>query len=439
MAPMPGQRQRKGCNPAPAGVAVAAALAALLFPATFSGARMAPPPPLLIEDVSVIPMDEERVLDHAWVFVRGDTIAEVSVGDPIAPPSGAAVLDGRGRFLIPGLADMHVHLTDDGHTGPYVLHGITTIREMNGQPVHLRWRDQILRGERSGPRMWVASRMLDGDPPVWANARVVVTAEEAETAVREIAAEGYDFVKVYSQLGPEAFEAIVKEARRREIPVVGHVPALVGAERVLASGVTSLEHLHGYFEAVEAADSPYLGQWLWRRVFHAIPIDPARLAGFAARVKQSGVWSCPTLASNRHVLAMPDVRAEWETPGLRELGDANRSAMIAALRAAGAPILAGSDSFIPGSLEHGIGLHQELALLVEFGFTPWQALETATRAPARFLGREKDLGAVRPGCRADLVLLGANPLEDIANADRIVAVVWQGRVRVPGKLPGELP
>lgn len=378
-------------------------------------------------DVTVIAMDQPGARAGQTVVVRDGRIAAVGPVAKVAVPKEGVRIEGRGRFLLPGLADMHVHLVDEAELEAFLSHGVTLVRNMNGRPRHLAWRSEIARGSRLGPVVVTAGPMIDGDPPYWPNAIVVRHAAEAAAVVEEQARAGYDFVKVYSMLEREAYDAIVAAARAQRLPVVGHVPYRVGLRHAIASGQASAEHLYEYADAAEADGSPHRGQWAWRRLVHAVAIDEAKLGLLAAELRRARVFTCPTAVLFRH-WAPPAARAEWSDPALFRLGDDNRKALVRGLHASGAPIMLGTDTEpnVAGRLP-GRAVLDELDFLVEAGLTGWEALATATRAPAEFLGQTAEFGTIALGRRADLVLVPGDPLADLTHLRRPLGVMVRGR------------
>ncbi|MGW0517493.1 amidohydrolase family protein [Crossiella sp. NPDC003009] len=392
------------------------------------------------------------------VLILGDRVRAIGQLDP---PPGAAVIEGRGRFLIPGLWDMHTHGFDADYLPDFLANGVTGVRQMGGAPVHAEWRQRLRAGELFGPRMVFGSRIIDGPRPSRPGSIAVSTPEQARAAVAECA--GADFLKVYSQLPRAAYFALLAEAERAGLDVAGHVPFEVSAREAAAQ--RSIEHLDGLLVATSrerdelsfAGLDPADPQTMFERLNDlthraAATPDPARLAELLAVFLAKDTWHVPTLAvhqakatmgTDRFSLAgyLPRIEpmlrqgwaqaATWPTDEPREqrLFDRYRE-LTAALHHAGVPLLAGSDTFVPG-----FSLHDELALLTTAGLSPADALRTATVNPARFLGVEDRFGAIAPGRIADLVLLEADPLTDIANTRRIAAVIFGGTMLSPPAAP----
>lgn len=378
-------------------------------------------------------MDREGRLEHRDVLIRGDRIESLSESTGEAP-EGVRIVEGRGRFLLPGLCDMHVHNWYAEEHVLFLANGVTTIRNMWGSPQHLRWARAIREGERLGPTLHTTGPILDGSPPIWQGSVVVTTPSEARAAVQRQAAAGYPALKVYNRLSPETYAAIVEEAQARGLRVEGHVPAGVGVETALASGQRSIEHLDGCFR--------------WGAEF-----DPVRTADLARRSLQAGAAHCPTLVVYRKVVPAEEARKLRTSPEMRfvpprlaatwdpdrdfrfkDLGAMQfamvqrthevRLRIVKGLHDAGVVLLAGTDAGNPFVVS-GWSLHEELALLVGAGLTPQEALVAATRAPAAYL--RSDAGVIAAGKRADLVLLEADPLLDISHTRRIAGVMVRGR------------
>ncbi|MEW9555274.1 amidohydrolase family protein [Nonomuraea sp. NPDC050783] len=388
-------------------------------------------------------------------------------------PHGATVVNARGTFVIPGLWDMHTHMTaTDERVYPplYLAHGVTGIREMWGDPTLYALRTRIEAGALLGPRIVTAGSIVDGVPSVWPDATQVASPEEGRAAVRATAAEGAEFVKVYSHLGDDIFGAILDEARRHDLPVAGHLPWRVGAGRASDAGMHSMEHLFGLPTAVSAREEEI------RRTLAETPIDPAdprryydlareldrqaslshvpaKAARLFERLARNNTWQSPTLrilsvasspadtfADDPRLKYVPqDVRAYWRER-LGELAPSTpkqiaeqsaflryRMDMVAEMHAAGVSIIGGTDTPNPYVFP-GSGVHDELALLVRAGLSPGQALRSMTSEAARCLGLQDLVGTLAAGKAADLLVLDADPLRDIRNTQKIRSVVVRGRL-----------
>lgn len=410
-------------------------------------------------DVNVIPMTPAAgVVAHQTVVVRNGRIESISSAGAAAIPRGAVRVDGRGKYLIPGLADMHVHLEyfeDPDMLRLFTSNGVTFVRSMDGRPRILEWKKRIASGQLEGPSIVTAGPLLDGAPPVQPDNTVIRTAEEARAAVAEQQAAGYDFIKVYTNLSTRAYEAILDEARRLGMAVAGHVPRNSSIVKALEHH-TSIEHLTDFDELIEADSSPVRGRFHWSKLYLAMKADQKKMVAAAKRVAKAGVAIVPTLVQAEHALAPPETLASWlkrdelllvpndvrkfwedrvramsqqigqEDWEVVARGSSNRMALVKALQARGARLLAGTDTPNPFAVP-GVSIHRELDLLVRAGLTPKEALAAATREAAIFAGQEGQWGTIEAGKRADLVLLDANPLESIRATTTISRVMVGGR------------
>jgi imidazolonepropionase-like amidohydrolase len=445
---------------------LSAGVAAIFISAAAAAAVIA------IENVNVLPMTSAVILKDRTVVVTDGRIRAICASSEHCAPGAAQRVDGRGQFLIPGLTDMHAHVDVPEFVLPsadsamraaaeqamrqqlrlYVLHGVTTIRDPAGGPTNLATRGRVARGEQIGPRLFTSSIPMDGDPPLHAITKPFATPEAAAAYVRESAAAGYDFIKVYSTLAPATFDAIAASAKAAGVPFAGHVPMLVDLEHAMQSGMRSIEHLSGYDVACTPKDErvPPTMDNVYQGWAYCTKEQVTALAALTARYP---VWNTPTLVVVDSLLpqyerSVEDAAAKnrFIPPALRSDAylysifkprtraglkgtRAVRLALVKALSDAGAPILVGTDTFASGQ-----NVHKELRLLVEAGLTPYQALTAATSEPARYFGRVGEFGTIVPGASADLVLLDGNPLDDIANAHRIRGVMvrgdWWSRERI---------
>lgn len=370
----------------------------------------------------VVPMADERVLPEHTVFVReGRIVAVVPTTGFVVPPA-VEVVDAGGGYVVPGLADMHVHLESEVDLSLFLSAGVTTVRNMRGEPSHLAWRKAIEQNERRGPTIITCGPILDGKPPTALGAVVIETAEDAEAAVGGQKEAGYDFIKIYDGLSLPAYEAIMAAARRNGMPVTGHISRAVRLRRTLFSGQSCIEHLSGYVDSIETADSLYRGKWNWRKTWHAVEVDGGRIARAAAATREAGVWNCPTLTVYQNLAARSKSASMEEA--MRQ-GEAVRMQLLKALSDAGAGLLIGSDAS-NGGLAPGETVHNELRNFVLAGLTPYQALCAATRDAAIFLGKKGDFGTIEPGKRADLLLVRGNPLEDLKRLEHPERIMVRG-------------
>lgn len=352
--------------------------------------------PIAIVHANVLPMTNGGALEDHAILIEGDRIAWIGPTSEVSIPEGAEVVDAGGRWVVPGLVDLHVHL-ERADLEAYVRHGVTTVRNMWGFPDVWAMKSEIESGSIPGPTIYSVSSGVDGTPPSWPLTQFVTDPSQADSVVALQAANGYRTLKIYQNLTREAYDAVVEAARARGMDFVGHVPTRVGLERALEAGQRSLAHLGG-FESLLASD-PGRGLAVWAR------IDVARIPFVVAAVVESGATVVPTQAivSNMQRNLPPMLRGE---------GLLNRRRVIRALHEAGVPVLAGTDSGI-GITAPGASIADEIEELHAAGLSRRAALEAATAGAARFLGADGEFGTIVPGARADLLLLSGDPLDDL--------------------------
>ncbi|HTF22654.1 MAG TPA: amidohydrolase family protein [Candidatus Limnocylindria bacterium] len=419
---------------------------------------------LVLNNVTVIDVRTGALQAEQTVILERNQIASVGPGKSAKYPRNAPSVNGRGLFLIPGLWDMHVHLVfGDWFPGAqdislplFVANGVTGVRDMGSElDIVQKWRNEIEAGHLIGPRIYTPGPMLDGAKPRFPSSAAIATPEDAHRAVADLKRRGADFIKLQSLIPREAVFAIAEEAKEQEIPFEGHVPDAVRASEMSAAGMKSFEHLIGIFEGSSPAEQEFLKGNKTEGRFLAT-YDPARAASLAAILAKNQTWQCPTLVWERggNLIDVSDfskdtrvkyVPASWKNKtwkrfteeitqgyGADDLAIRKRFVekeleVVGMLHKAGVPFLAGTDTPAGVHIFPGYSLHEELQRFVAAGFTPLEALQTATINPARFFGMEDQLGAVEKGKLADLVLLSDNPLDDIANTQKIAGVIVNGR------------
>ena len=411
---------------------------------------------IAITNVSVIDGTDPTVRANQTVVVRGNRIVSVGPAASARVPPGARTVNGRGKFLVPGFWDMHVHTAIAGGRpllALYVANGVTGVRDMAGDWDTLRtWRSEIARGRLVGPRMLVSGPYLEGgDVPIpHLNAR---NPEEARVGVDSLVKLGVDFVKVHSQLSAESYFAIARRARERRIVFAGHVPRVVGSAAASDSGQKSIEHLLAIPADCSVADSIALQPRF--SVQGALGrCSTEDLAPLYAKFVRNDTYMTPTFTAQVEVATWPKQSVPGDTlaqylpravhdyvasifpmpdsipPNADSVGLAmlnKRLRQVATMQRAGVHILTGTDAPLRNS-PPGFGLHEELTLLARGGMSPFEILKSATLEPARYFGMLDSAGTVAAGKFADLVLLDANPLHDINNTRKISAVIANGRL-----------
>lgn len=399
-------------------------------------------------NVNVIPMDVEAVLSGQTVLVQNGRISQVGPAGQVAVPDDTLVIDGHGRYLMPGLADMHVHVKEENELLLFLAHGVTTVRDMWGTtglqlwlgfPDQLKLRAQIQDGELLGPTLYTAGPVMEGEPRTTPLMTAITSPEQAAASVRQQKDQGYDFIKVYDYPSPEVYAAILETAREVGLSVAGHAPKNVPLEDILVGGQVTIEHLSGFIDSDAAA--------------YRIP--ESRLADYAVMTREAGVWMCPTINVYQMHVADEDLPAlesrsemAYVSPRMKTLwrrlfrpgamqnisyeGDypARIEEMFLhttrVLHDNGVGLIACTDADNP-YLVSGVSLLDELDDFVKAGLTPYEALKAGTINAAEALGHAGEFGQVTPGARADLLLLEGNPLDDVANVRERTGVMVRGR------------
>jgi imidazolonepropionase-like amidohydrolase len=430
---------------------------------------------MVLQHVTVIDVRNGSLLADRSVAVAGGRITAVGPAGAVEVPAGAKVIDSTGQYMIPGLWDMHVHFVFKSYGALFVANGVTGVRVMWGNPrgvSHHDWRSEFSQGKAVGPRMMIASNIVDGPNAIWPGSAVVHNAAEGRETVTAAKKAGADFVKVYELIPTDAYLAIAAECKAQGIPFAGHVPQRIAAGEASDAGQKSIEHLTGIRTACSTREDDIMQERkkalenskgvetiraVSERQRDAVrdTFSETKAQALFARFKKNGTWQCPTLTvlhsiawlddpafidDPRLKYVLPLIRASWDpkrdfrfksmTPAhfAQMKKDFERNfALVAAMNKAGVGLLAGTDEMNPYCFP-GFSLHDELGLLVKAGLMPIEALRAATINPARYFGKDETQGTVEPGKDADLVILDANPLEDIHNTTKIRAVVADGRL-----------
>jgi imidazolonepropionase-like amidohydrolase len=420
-------------------------LAACLLYVTPAAAQV-----VVFENVNLIPMDRNRVVPQQTVIVRDGRIAQIGPAASAKVPAGAVRVDGAGKYLMPGLAEMHGHLTaaylpKDAAADIlflYVANGVTTVRAMLGNPEAIATREAVASGSVVGPKLYVAGPALNG--------KTVPTPEDAARVVREQKESGYDLLKILGNMPAAVYDSVMNTARSVKIDVAGHVPADVGVRGALLAGQRSIDHLDNYIASLKLTSETTREE------------EDRRITELAQLTAKSGTWSVPTMllwdffhnaeTGEATRASLPEVRympatmvQEWVKSKNGRLQPPNntpagvgafvqtgvrvmelRRKIFKALKAANAPIALGTDSPQMFSVP-GFSIHRELKLMVDLGFTPYEAIASGTSRVADYFGTASETGTVAQGKRADLVLLNGNPLDDVSNTERRAGVMVNGR------------
>ncbi|MGA2135681.1 MAG: amidohydrolase family protein [Bryobacteraceae bacterium] len=448
--------------------------------------------PLVITRVTVIDATGRGPAPNMTVTVDGDRIVAVGPWKKMPIPKNAVVVDGAGKFLIPGLWDMHAHGAADEHAAwthlLFLGNGVVGVRDMFGPPDAHAWRTARVSKEDPSPAIYLGSPLVDGPNPRWPHSIVVTSEAQGREVVEQQQQRGADFIKVYDNLSRGAYFAIADEAKKRGIPFEGHVPKSVTAAEVSAAGQKSIEHLTGValgctkeeltisaelqrqealFHAPNATMSQKMDSGkrmtaLYLRVVETY--DDAQAQSLFTGFVKNGTWQCPTLTLLRAYVGDPlpandprvtylskELRAEFDagfyqhfpaearawTVSLRKKEFDESMKIVGLMYRMGVPMLAGTDALNPHCFP-GFSIHDELALLVDAGLPPLAALQAATRNAAQFMGQLDRRGTIEPGKIADLVLLDKDPLADIHNTRTIQAVVLNGKLFPRAALDGML-
>lgn len=405
--------------------------------------------------VNVIPMTSETVLKDYTVLVKDGKVYKMGPADALKYSKKVETIDATGKYLMPGLAEMHAHIPTpvDGNDTEvrnvlflYLANGVTTIRGMLGDPYHLGLRKEVMAGTVLGPRIFTSSPSINGNS--------VKTPEEGRQKAAQFKKDGYDFLKIHPGVKRDVFDALATTAQSLKLPFAGHVPVEVGIRHALAFRYASVDHLDGYLEGLVAAETlkanPEGGFFGFNYVDSA---DEKQLDALIAETKKQGVWVVPTqslftrwfspvdanvLANQPEMQYMPSKTLyQWRQSKQSLTGAgfseaqwkkfiALRQKMLRNMHSAGVDLLLGSDAPQVFNVP-GFSLHHEMASLLEAGLTPYTILHSGTANPARYFGQSGHFGTIQPGASADFILLEGNPLEDITNTWKQLGVMLRGK------------
>ncbi len=427
---------------------------------------------IAITNVTIIDVKGGPVKTEMTVLITNNRISKIDRTDKISLAVEVPQIDGSGKYLIPGLWDMHVHWYDENYLPVFIANGVLGIRQMWGVPEHFDWRKRRKTGELLSPRMIIPSPIIDGPNPIWPGSISVGNESEAREIVRKLEESGVDFLKVYSLLPKEVYFAIADESKKLGIPFAGHIPEMVTAIEASNAGQKSVEHFLGVLDACSSRESVYREQI--REAFsRQMPFDSVidivrkqkkiyldtydekKAQALFQTFAKNNTWQCPTMVVNKS-MAFLDDETFTKDPRLKYMPDDIKSGwdslkdfrlktrkveewqfgkkmfqkqldIIKPMYENGVKFIAGTDVLNPFCFP-GFSLHDELGYFVQAGLSPLEALQTATINAAIFNNALDSMGTVEQGKIADLILLDANPLEDIQNTKRIRAVIFDGKL-----------
>lgn len=409
---------------------------------------------IAISNVSIVDVENGATIPGQTVIINGEQIERIGTHGDISIPQDARIVDGQGLYLMPGLVDAHVHYYDASVFGRVLIaNGVLLVRDM-GMPNEyiLPLRDELNQGEKLGPEMVATGRMLDGEPPLIPSIALgLYTPEEGRAAVRQQAEAGVNMIKVYSKLDKDVFLAILDEAERSGLKVVGHVPDSIYIEDAAAAGLRSSEHWFGFEKVIakllgDPLQLTYTGMGSQADFLQRLDeVDPVALLETYRRLRASGLTVTPTVVTYKNwpdpgMLDLESMKggeyisqnllSSWQSEwsGQSEIPDfiwQNWMQMVKGLNQAGVPLMVGTDLSVPGIVP-GYSVHEEMLIWQEAGIPAADILRSATIVPAKFMGLENRLGSIRQGKTASMVLVRGNPLEDIRNAQEIEGVFLRG-------------
>ena len=410
-----------------------------------------------IVGVNVIPMDEERVLDDQTVIVTDGVIQSISDAETTAIPGDLTRIEGNGRYLMPGLADLHIHLRHEDELVNYLAWGVTTIMHLGGSVETgrqlLDYKLQVKNGSRLGPNIYTTERTFDGDPALSSSAHPLGTAEDARRAVQQLKADGFDIIKIYNEISLPVFQAIVDEADKQDLAIVGHIPRSFDALTSLGGGQDAIAHTEElFFTYFKGPRSTENMQREYQPDFDKLPAlikvlvdnNVAVIPDLSFTFTDMIMWDDLDMLWNdpEYPYLQPGIGSNWKAGNINRRDNIENfvireqwkytlmQELTVKFQEADILQVIGTDASVPG-LFPGKAAHRELTELVKAGLSNFDALAIGNKNAGEFIRRYVDhdvrVGQIRPGYRADLVLLDDNPLEDVRNARTVSAVAVNGR------------
>ena len=408
-----------------------------------------------ITEITIVDVEKGTLIHGQSVLVVNDRIDKIGKSEKIQIPNGATIINGQGLYLMPGLVDAHVHYFDAPVFGRLMIaNGILLVRD-TGMPNEyiLPLRDELNSGKTLGPELITTGAILDGDPPIIPSISVgIKTPEEGRAEVRKQAEAGVDMIKTYSRLEKDVFLAIVDEAKKQDLKVVAHLPESIYIEDAAAAGLGSSEHFNGFEKVIakllgEPVNLTFIGLASDAGYFQRLDeVNPQELQKVYERIHASSMTICPTVVTFKTLTKIDTYwngnfpQSEYISQGVTDLWKSlwtqqenlpdfiwqNWMQMVVDLNKAGVPLMIGTDLMLPGIIP-GYSTHEEMVIWQEAGIPPADILRSATLVPTQFMGLEDRLGSISEGKTASMVLVRANPLEDIHNAQQIESVFLRGQ------------
>jgi imidazolonepropionase-like amidohydrolase len=408
-----------------------------------------------ITDVTIVDVEKGILVPRQTVLVVNDRIEKIGAQGKIKIPQGATIIDGQGLYLMPGLVDAHVHYFDAPVFGRLMIaNGVLLVRD-TGMPNEyiLPLRDDLNSSNTLGPELITTGAILDGDPPIIPSISVgIKTPEDGRAEVRRQAEAGVDMIKTYSRLDKDVFLAIVDEAKKQDLKVVAHLPESIYIEDAAAAGLGSSEHFNGFEKVIakllgEPVNLTFMGQASDAGYFLRLDeVNPQELQKVYERIRASGMTICPTVVTFKTLTKIDTywdgnfLQSEYISQGVTDLWKSlwtqqenlpdfiwqNWMQMVVDLNKTGVPLMIGTDLMLPGIIP-GYSAHEEMVIWQEAGIPPADILRSAMLVPVQFMGLEDRLGSISEGKTASMVLLRANPLDDIHNSQQIESVFLRGQ------------